>query len=288
MKFDMHCHTKEGSTDGRVVIEEYIQRLRSMGFGGMMVTDHNSYDGYREWKNSLKGKEYTDFVVLKGIEYDTLDCGHMLVVMPVGVKLRILEMRGLPIALLVKIVHRYGGIIGPAHPYGEKYLSVVTTRERKRKYSRQGNKKLIEQFDFIEIYNACERDEVNIRAAKLARKYGRPGFGGSDAHKLECIGRGWADLPDTIKNENDLIEFVNTKPEIHCGGSFYDNTIRDKLGKWNAVRIDGFFFYNKLGAVSKLLKRKRELKKLYPEYKETMKGRQEPETPLDMRNMQNL
>ena len=109
MKFDMHCHTKEGSTDGRVVIEEYIQRLRSMGFGGMMVTDHNSYDGYREWKNSLKGKEYTDFVVLKGIEYDTLDCGHMLVVMPVGVKLRILEMRGLPIALLVKIVHRYGG-----------------------------------------------------------------------------------------------------------------------------------------------------------------------------------
>ena len=34
MKFDMHCHTKEGSTDGRVVIEEYIQRLRSMGFGG--------------------------------------------------------------------------------------------------------------------------------------------------------------------------------------------------------------------------------------------------------------
>ena len=41
-------------------------------------------------------------MVLKGIEYDTLDCGHMLVVMPVGVKLRILEMRGLPIALLVK------------------------------------------------------------------------------------------------------------------------------------------------------------------------------------------
>ena len=54
------------------------------------------------------------------------------------------------------------------------------------------------------------------------------------------------------------------------------------------MRIDGFFLYNKLGAVSKLLKRKRELKKLYPEYKETMKGRQDPETPLDMRNMQNL
>ena len=116
MKFDMHCHTKEGSLDGKVMIEEYIRRLKEMGFGGMLVSDHNSYDGYREWKNSLKGKEYTDFVVLKGVEYDTLDCGHMLVIMPVGMKLRILEMRGLPIAALIKIVHHYGGIIGPAHP----------------------------------------------------------------------------------------------------------------------------------------------------------------------------
>ena len=50
MKFDMHCHTKEGSLDGKVMIEEYIRRLKEMGFGGMLVSDHNSYDGYREWK----------------------------------------------------------------------------------------------------------------------------------------------------------------------------------------------------------------------------------------------
>ena len=271
MKFDMHCHTKEGSLDGKVMIEEYIRQLKRMGFGGMLVSDHNSYDGYREWKNSLKGKEYTDFVVLKGVEYDTLDCGHMLIIMPVGVKLRILEMRGLPIAVLIRIVHRYGGIIGPAHPYGEKYLSAVTTRERKRKYSRQGNKKLIEQFDFIEIYNACEKHEVNLKAARLAQKYGCPGFGGSDAHKPDCIGKGWTDLPETIRNENDLIAYIRERPHIRCGGSFYDSTVRDKLGKWNVVRLDGFFFYNKLGAASKRRKRKKELKRIYPEYKEIRK-----------------
>ena len=27
MKFDMHCHTKEGSMDGKVMIEEYILSL---------------------------------------------------------------------------------------------------------------------------------------------------------------------------------------------------------------------------------------------------------------------
>ena len=50
MKFDMHCHTKEGSMDGKVMIEEYIRVLKEKGFGGMLVSDHNSYNGYREWR----------------------------------------------------------------------------------------------------------------------------------------------------------------------------------------------------------------------------------------------
>lgn len=288
MKFDMHCHTKEGSLDGQVMIEEYIRRLKEKNFGGMLVSDHNSYDGYREWKNSLKGKEHTDFVVLKGVEYDTLDCGHMLIIMPVGVKLRILEMRGLPIAVLIRIVHHYGGILGPAHPYGEKYLSVVTTRERKRKYSRHGNQKLIEQFDFIEIFNACEPSESNRNAARLAQKYGCPGFGGSDAHKLDCIGKGWADLPDTIRNENDLIAYVKEKPKIRCGGSYYEKTVKEKLGKLNVVRLDGFFFFNKLGAASRRYKRKKELKRIFPEYKEIKKNPEEfQECPGEISQPQN-
>ena len=56
MKFDMHCHTKEGSMDGKVMIEEYIRTLKRKGFGGMLVSDHDSYDGYREWKNAIKGR----------------------------------------------------------------------------------------------------------------------------------------------------------------------------------------------------------------------------------------
>ena len=54
MKFDMHCHTKEGSLDGRVGLEDYIRILKDKGFQGMLVTDHNSYDGYRAWKNKEK------------------------------------------------------------------------------------------------------------------------------------------------------------------------------------------------------------------------------------------
>ena len=57
--------------DGKVPIEEYIGILKEKGFEGMLVSDHNSYNGYRYWKKNIKGKKFQDFVVLKGIEYDT-------------------------------------------------------------------------------------------------------------------------------------------------------------------------------------------------------------------------
>ena len=70
MKLDMHCHVKEGSIDSKVSLDEYITLLKERGFDGMLVTDHDTYKGYRHWKYQMKGKVHDDFVVLKGIEYD--------------------------------------------------------------------------------------------------------------------------------------------------------------------------------------------------------------------------
>ena len=50
MKLDMHCHVKEGSIDSKVGIEEYIEKLIDNGYDGMVVTDHDTYNGYRYWK----------------------------------------------------------------------------------------------------------------------------------------------------------------------------------------------------------------------------------------------
>jgi len=65
MKFDMHCHVKEGSIDSKVSLDEYITILKKHGFGGMLVTDHDTYKGYRHWKYDMKGKVHNDFVVMK-------------------------------------------------------------------------------------------------------------------------------------------------------------------------------------------------------------------------------
>mgnify|MGYP002233445244 CR=1 FL=1 len=94
MKLDMHCHVKEGSIDSKVSLDEYITILKEKGFDGMLITDHDTYKGYRHWKYQMKGKVHEDFVVLKGIEYDTCDAGHIICIMPEGVKMRLLELRG--------------------------------------------------------------------------------------------------------------------------------------------------------------------------------------------------
>ena len=82
LKYDFHCHTRNGSLDAKVDILQYAELLKEKGFAGMMVTDHNSYNGYRAWQRIRRETGgIPGFTVLRGIEYDTLDAGHILVVM---------------------------------------------------------------------------------------------------------------------------------------------------------------------------------------------------------------
>ena len=256
MKFDMHCHTKEGSMDGKVPIEEFIGELIRKGFDGMLVSDHNSYNGYRKWKRTIKDKKFKDFVVLKGIEYDTIDAGHILVIMPETIKLKILELRGLPVQILSDIVHKNGGILGPAHPCGEKYLSFTNTLKKKNQMA------VMNQFDFLEGFNACEPPESNHCAGVLAEMYDLPTFGGSDAHKLDCIGMAYTQIPEKIRCESDLIRAVKAAEGIACGGAYYRGTTKEKIGKANNLLVQSFWFYNRLGSLYRHHKRKTEMHKL--------------------------
>ena len=260
MKIDMHCHTKEGSIDGKVPIDEYITLLKQNGFGGMLVTDHDSYRGYRHWKKFIKGKKHEDFLVLKGIEYDTLDAGHIIVIMPETIKLRLLELRGMPIQMLIPIVHNYGGILGPAHPCGEKYMSFMNAKAYQR------NPEILKEFDFMETFNACESQEVNGKTQKIADKYGLTGTGGSDAHRQDCVGLAYTEIPDDITCESDLITEIMKGTKFECGGTNYTGTTKDKIGKVNTVLVHSFWVYNKLGGLSKAFQRNTKMKKGFVEH----------------------
>ena len=255
MKIDMHCHVKEGSVDSRVSLDEYITLLKKHGFQGMVITDHDTYQGYRHWKNQLKEK-HPDFVVLKGIEYDTRDAGHILVIMPEGVKMRLLEMRGMRASVLIDLVHRNGGVLGPAHPCGEKYMSFTNTK------CYYNTPELIKRFDFIEAFNACESKESNAGALKLAEKYGKVKVGGSDSHKPDCVGKGYTILPGPVTCETELMSMIHRKVSFETGGTLYTKTTKEKMGLINKVLAYSFWIYNKSG---ELIKRSRRNKKMYVE-----------------------
>ncbi len=258
MKIDMHCHVKEGSIDSKIPIEEYITKLKEKGIDGMLVTDHDTYNGYRYWKRFIKGKEHQDFVVLKGVEYDTRDAGHILIIMPQGVKMKLLELRGLPLSLLIDFVHYHGGICGPAHPCGEKYMSFTNTKLW------QKSPELLGKFDFIETFNACESSASNAGARLLAEKYGKTGIGGSDAHRPDCAGLAYTEFPNPIKTELDLIMQIRNKEPIAAEGEFYTKTTKDKIGKANKLLVYSFWFYNRGGALLRMHSRKNKIQAEQP------------------------
>lgn len=251
MKLDMHCHTKEGSPDCKLELLENIEILKQKGFHGMLITDHDSYKAYRYYKKLTHKPE--DFVVLKGIEYDTIDAGHMLIVMPTGVKLPILELRGLPVILLIEIVHHYGGIIGPAHPCGEKFLSIRNTLHGRFSHI------IYRRFDFVEGYNACEDADSNMRAMQLASRYHLPCFGGSDSHKAACVGFGYTILQEHITTETELIDYIKAGKTTVIGGRHYEHTTKDKLGRINNVLVYSFWVYNRISALFRRKARNLEL-----------------------------
>lgn len=251
----MHCHTREGSLDGQVAVAVYATKLKKLGYGGMLVTDHDSYKGYRAWLEKRDNHQLEDFRVWRGIEYDTIDAGHMLVIMPKDVELPLLELRGLPVSQLAQLVHKRGGILGPAHPYGVKFQSFCFTRKAAQ------IDRLLPEFDFIETWNACEDEKANAKAAELAKRFGKPGTGGSDAHRLNCVGLGYTELPDDLVTETDLIIYLRGCNKNLAGGEVYSKTLRSHNQLVNQFLIHAYYFYNHLSSWFRFHRRKLEWQK---------------------------
>ena len=224
LKFDMHCHTRYGSIDAKVRISEYVKMLSEKGYDGMLVTDHDSYRGYNRWKAENPDIK---FRVIRGVEYDTRDAGHFIVILPDGVHLKALTMRGMKVEKLVNLVHQVGGIVGPAHPFGTRSSSAMLFKTLKR------NRALVKEFDFIEGFNACETETANDFSQLLAKDFYKPTFGGSDSHDYEYVGMGYTLFSDDISCCDDLISAVRKASAgkgslISCGGVVRGETLKSK------------------------------------------------------------
>lgn len=236
LKFDLHCHTKEGSLDAKVSVREYADRFLSLGYDGFMISDHNSYKGCRAWDKIKAEPQYSNFTVIRGIEYDTKDAGHVLIIMPDDLYLNIFRIRGMKCRKLIHLVHAFGGVLGLAHPYGVASSSAMGFK--------QMDMTLLDKFDFIETFNTCETSESNKKAKALAEKHDLPALSGSDSHVTDYIGMACTEIQARITCNNDLIKAIKERAEITAFGVERGETKKAKR-KEHWLGILGFRLYNR-------------------------------------------
>lgn len=255
MVIDMHVHCSEGSVDAKASIFDIVEKLKSRGFDGMVITDHDSYKGYEAWVKSGR----TDFKVFKGIEYDTADGGHIIVIMPEGADTKIFELRGLKVRTLVDLVHKMGGVLGPAHPFEYKRLGIANNP---RWFNKLG---IFYEFDFIEGFNSCCGEMGNILAHSFAKKFGVPSTAGSDSHRLDCVGKARTILDDKeipIESTDELIQAIRDKRITEATGEYHQsNLVRHRT--MFETGLYGFYIFNKIESLRVRWRREAELLKLH-------------------------
>ncbi len=226
MIIDMHVHTAEGSLDSNISIFDTVNKLKSLGYNGLLVTDHNSYKGYNAWVASGRN----DFIVLRGIEYDTMDCGHVIIVLPSGCDTNIFKYRGMSLRGVIVLVHKLGGVVGQAHPFGYGKLSIS-----------DAGKDLIGKLDFIECFNACVSKEANNRARDLCLLYNQLGLAGTDSHRLNAVGLGRTIFNRNILTEDDLILAIKQRDIVGIQGKENNHSV-NKDSKLYRVGVSCFYY----------------------------------------------
>ena len=168
MQVELHCHTNH--SDGVPSVRELIEKAQKE-LGAVAITDHNTFSGYNEAK-----KMKLKCLLVPGIE---VTCKHPKGHAHVGV-LGVEELSVKAHCSLDELIddaHSRDGVVVNVHPFGG--------------FSRNGfnDVKNAKKFDVIEVLNGNTLPSGNKKAYELAQKLNMPMTCGSDAHRLEDVGK---------------------------------------------------------------------------------------------------
>ncbi len=204
MIIDMHIHEQTYSFDSFMKLTDIVRRSNEVGLDGICITDHES--------NHLKeyAKEISlamDFPIFVGAEILTYE-GDVLAF---GVD-RLPE-RKMYVHQLIEYVHNQGGVVISAHPY------------RKNNRGMEDTIKTTKNLDGIEGLNGSTPVDLNLKAYDAALLQNIPVFGGSDAHRLERVGKYATKFPRKIQTMEELVGAIksgSTQPVYFNHGTYQE------------------------------------------------------------------
>ena len=191
---DLHVHTNY-SKDGESSVEEILKRAGEEGLDAIAITDHDTVDGV---KKALTLP--SEVLIIPGIEVSTKQ-GHLLV-------LGVTEIipAGLDVVATVSIARRMGALAILPHPYHVWRHGVA----RRKKTG-------MNIVDAVEVFNSRYIvGSANQKAARIAKRLGKPCVGGSDAHNAKFVGFGRTYI-DAEKNVPAILAAIRAG-RVSCGG----------------------------------------------------------------------
>ncbi len=200
MRIDLHIHTSPRSACSYIDPHELIQEAQRLKLDGICLTEHQVlWDSEDVEKLAREG----GVKIFRGNEFTT-NQGDILVF---GLYKDIKEL--LMIQDLRAEVRKSGGFMIAAHPFrgfktfGIGQLQMTVEQACKRK--------VLEFVDAVEIGNGKLSPDENDMARKVSEKLDLPGTGGSDAHRVDEVGKWLTVFEKEIQNERELVQ------ELHAG-----------------------------------------------------------------------
>lgn len=207
-KYETHCHTAAVSLCARTQPKELVRLYDSLGYSGLVLTDH--YSPMTFWKKRIFSprkmsefylsayrelKDYCGdaFSVLLGMELRHYATANDYLVYGVEEDwlLRQPNMLAWDERAMYRHVHAAGYLVYQAHPF--------------RPFIRRCNPRYL---DGVEIYNGHTPAAANAQAAAWAKEIGKPVLSGGDCHRPEGDSHGGIVTRRPIRSNADLLDVL--------------------------------------------------------------------------------